>query len=40
MGKKRSSQNRLIHGLFTAEFAAERRIYWAALREGRVRVRK
>jgi hypothetical protein len=35
-GKRRSSQNHLIHGLFTAEFTAERRVYWAALRETRV----
>jgi len=34
-GKKRSSQNHLIHGLFTPEFAAERRFYLAALREVR-----
>ena len=32
-GKKRSSQNRLTHGLFTREFAAHRAGYVAALRQ-------
>jgi hypothetical protein len=35
-GKNRSSQNHLIHGLFSAEFGAERRMYWSAMREGRM----
>jgi hypothetical protein len=40
MGKKRSSQNALKHGLFSADFIEERSAYLAALRaaaKGRLR---
>ena len=31
LGKKRSSQNRLKHGLYTNTFAEERREFWAVI---------
>jgi len=34
-GKKTSSQNHLLHGLYTAEFAGERLVLWRAMGEIR-----